>query len=268
MTAITPWVKKHPLAAFYLLAFGLTWLGWVPQALYSRGLFPFDSPFFFVLGGLGPLLAVFIVHRITTGSADFGELFIPLFNWRSGPGWYAAALLGAPVMWIATIFLAGVMQPELSRLDSPAALTTSFVIFLIAAIPEEMAWRGYALPRLQARHNALFSSLIVGGLWGLWHLPLLLNLNNHMSTYAIGLYLVDTVGLAFLFTWLFNNTRGSLLFVVIFHAAVNTIGSFIGYENLIVTYIVVAVLIVLFGPEDLNRRGERVEIRDPLAEEA
>jgi membrane protease YdiL (CAAX protease family) len=93
---------------------------------------------------------------------------------------------------------------------------------------EEMGWRGYVLPRLQAQHSALVSSLIVGAIWGFWHLPRFLAPDN---TGSFLLMIVKTLADAVIYTWLYNNTRGSLLLTTILHAAGNTAGVLLPMAN-------------------------------------
>lgn len=92
---------------------------------------------------------------------------------------------------------------------------------------EELGWRGFALPRLQARMSALSASLILGLLWALWHLPLYLTAGHPLSEVFFGWFLLSILADAILFTWIFNNTRGSLLVVLLFHASIATSGLFL-----------------------------------------
>lgn len=254
---ISAWMRKQPVVAVYVLAFVFTWLGWVPQALHSRGLFPFDSFIFYIFGGVGPLLAVFIVLAALRGRAEYGEPFRLYLRWQAGAAWWAAALLLWPAMWLATLALGGQLGAELANLAPPLSLLITFAVSFVAAIPEEVAWRGFILPRLQARWSALAASLIVGVFWALWHLPLLLNLNSPMSAYPLGLFFLDVLGRSVVYAWLFNNTRGSLLFVTLFHAMSNTVGTFLGWENIAISYLVAAVLVIVFGAKHLSRQGEQ-----------
>jgi len=254
-THIGEQVKKRPVFAFYILAFTITWLGWLPQAAYSHGLFPFDSPIFYVLGGVGPLLAAYIVLRILHGAGATEELFAPLLRWRVGVGWYAVALCGYPVIWLAALALKGELGTAIDQVTPSLTLLSAFAITFIAAIPEEVAWRGFALPRLQARHGALVASLIVGAFWALWHLPLLLIEGDVMSTYPMIPYFLELIALSVVYTWLYNSTRGSVLIVTIFHAASNVVGPFVGIEQTVAAFLAAAVLVMLYGPARLTRNG-------------
>jgi membrane protease YdiL (CAAX protease family) len=131
---------------------------------------------------------------------------------------------------------------------------------------EEIGWRGYVLPRLQAKYSALISTLILGVIWGLWHLPKFL---SHWSIVSFGWFMLHVLASSVILTWLYNSTRGSLLIVTIMHASSNTagvffptastvssenVGAYIGYVlcEVIVAFIVIA----LTGPEHLLRRAE------------
>lgn len=181
---ISACVRRHPLLAFYVLAFAITWLGWVPQALHSHGLFPFDARFLYLFG-VGPMVAAFIVLRVLRGKDAAEELFGPLLRWRVGVGWYAVALFGYVAIWLAAVSISGDLRTELEEVGPLLALSPVFVLYLLQAVPEEVAWRGFVLPRLQARYSALISGLIIGVLGALWHLPLLFTEGSVMATYPL-----------------------------------------------------------------------------------
>ena len=130
-----------------------------------------------------------------------------------------------------------------------------------------MGWRGYVLPRLQAKHSALVSSLILGMIWALWHLP------RYMATENTSLFVLGTLKIlaeAILYTWLYNNTKGSLLLTTIMHAAGNTAGVFLPMANtlsgsnmgtlvfVIVIEVLIAILVtVVAGSERLSTREDK-----------
>src|SRR3712207_6537622 len=90
---------------------------------------------------------------------------------------------------------------------------------------EELGWRGYALPRLLARRSALAASLILGLLWGLWHLPTFYVLGAPQHGLPISAFLLLTMAYSVLFTWIYLHTRGSVLIATLFHSAINLPGS-------------------------------------------
>jgi len=263
------WMRRHPLVSFFVLAFVISWLGWIPQAAYSNGLFPFDSPLFSLLGLGGPTFAALIVTLVLAGKAGVRDLFAPLLRWRVGIVWYSVALFWQPVILLAAIGF-GVLfdkpTPDFGKISPWFIVFPILLITLLMNLWEEVGWRGFALPRLQARHSALISSLIIGVLSGLWHLPLFLDNNNPMSTFPFIAWFIGIVASSVLYTWLYNNTKGSLLIVSVFHAAGNTATGavFIAFSGDIsvqdfllvtgMTCLAALTIVAIFGPERLSRQ--------------
>lgn len=263
--------RRHPLVVFYMLAFAISWLGWVPQMLHGRGLFPFDSPLFAIVGGLGPTLAAVIVVWVLEGRSAPKALFAALLKWRVPWPWFVfvfafwfvalAAALGVATLW-------GHPFPPLSQVPW-GALPAVLVVMLLSNVWEEIGWRGFALPRFQSRFGDLATALIMGALWELWHVPLALNPASPMSGLRVFGPLFP-IALTVIYTWLYNQTRGSLLFVTLFHAMSNTVAWITleldvyasSYPFVVGVTTVVALLIVLFyGPRrfakpDLSQAGE------------
>ena len=230
-------LARRPLTSFFLLAYALTWLGWSPWFLSEAGvgLLPYDGGEFDVLFNvaglvLGPTLAAFVVTAATEGREGVRRLLRRIVLWRVGLRWYLFVLAGIP----AIVLLSAVVVPgarasfELSAV--PPALFLYVVagpFFLFAGGPvfEEIGWRGFALPRLQRLHGPLLGSLILGGLWALWHLPLFLIPDwdpKGRTARHRGDCRVASVGIAVVFTWVFNNTGGSVLLAILAHGSLNT----------------------------------------------
>lgn len=257
-------MNKHPVIWFYLLAFGISWLGWMPAVLGSHAIAPFDAPsfqFLLILPAVAPALAAAVVTQQAYGRAHVEKLFQALFQWRVGVRWYLVALFaplallllaqgltkgfGLPVTWPA-------LQGDLFSLALSA-----FVMSLFSNPWEEVGWRGFALPHLQKQYTAVTATFIVGVLWGLWHLPLFFWKGNPMSQHPFVPWFISTVAGAFLYTWLYNSTQGSLLLAALFHVALNTFGvvvNGISIPALALLYVVVAIALVLvFGHQNLAR---------------
>lgn len=113
----------------------------------------------------------------------------------------------------------------LSTQDLLPALLFQTFFFLIT---EETAWRGFALPRLQASLSALNASLLLGVLWGIWHLPLFFIPDSFQSNLPLARFLLATIAMSIISTWVFNHTHGSVLLVAILHAATDVT---IAYTN-------------------------------------
>jgi uncharacterized protein len=153
-------VKRHPLISFFVLAYALTWPV-IPLVSVS--------PLLGLPALFGPALAAIIVAYLVDGKSALKDLLSRLVRWRVEARWYVLAL-GLPA--ILALAVAGLNlllgAPTAIRFGGLSVL--NFVVFVFV-VGEELGWRGYALPRLLARKSALAASLILGVLWGAWHLP-------------------------------------------------------------------------------------------------
>lgn len=252
-------MKKHPVLWFYLLAFLFSWLGWVPQTLQARGLLRFDHPLLTILlgllGGGGPTFAALIMAAIVDGKDGPGKLFAALFKLRAGWTWYLVAFLLMPVIAALALAFGALFGQPFPSFAGFAwfGLLPIFIGMLISNVWEEIGWRGFALPRLQTRYRDLVIVFGMGLLWELWHLPLYLNPSNPMSGLNPVLFILFSLALTVLYTWLYNHTRESLFFVTVFHAMSNTVaavlldrGVFLSSYPAVVTVTVIAAVILIF----------------------
>lgn len=256
-------MKKHPVTWFYMLAFAISWIGLIPGVLGSQGIAPFESPFVQFLGilfSIGPALAAVIMSQVMQGKTGVQNLLKGLLKWRVNLVWYLVTVLG-PVV----IFVAGQVLTKLMGLTgAPAAIPSNPLLFFVAVLTvilsntsEEIGWRGFALPHLQKRHNALSATLIVGLLWSLWHLPLVFLAGNPMAQSPL-IWFTSIVASAFIYTWLYNSTQGSILLVALLHVSENLFGALISGVSPIayalVNCVVAIILILVFGKANLSHR--------------
>jgi len=217
-------IQRHPLVTFFLLAFALTWVVWVPR---SAGV---------PVGAVGqawtwiPAIAALLAAALTGGRAAVGDLGAHLVRWRVGWRWYVVDIFGPALFSIAVaeayVLLGGSWSAAVPPALRSGASLVSLPLFLLVlsltdGLGEELAWRGFALPRLLSGHNALVASLILGVLWALWHLPLLWTVGATLFQQPLWLLLTDITAKSILFTWVFLHTRGSVLLAILFHASTN-----------------------------------------------
>ena len=273
MTYLVSLIKKYPLITFFVLACALSWWPWI---LYDLDLLP--TP----IVGFGPFLAALIVLAVTRGKTGVVGLLGRMVRWRVGLRWYAVALL-LPVGVTLTAAAINVLllgaQPSSSTAELggwSSLLTTFFILLLIPGLGgtwEEPGFRGYALPRLQIGRSALFAGLILGVLWAFWHLPFFITELDHWNES------VQLIAWTVVFTWLFNNTQGSVLLAMLMHAMSNTIGGeffsqmFSGTDSVNLAWlrgalscVVAVVLVVVAGAAHLSRKHGKQE-EDPVQPE-
>ncbi len=237
----TPLLKRlistHPLVAYFVIAFAGTWAFLGPFALSRNvnglGLLPFTLPdiaflFAFVLGTLaGPALASLTVTAATSGKAGVGQLLRRCVQWRVGIQWHLIAIFGFLLIFLVgySVFL-GVNLPLTLLAKWPLLFTVllpqAVFIILTGSFAEELGWRGFALPRLQQRYGPVLGTIILGTLHGLWHLPAFFTrlLGPFSLPYYAG-FLFAAIVTTFLYTWIFNHTRGSVLLATLTHGCSN-----------------------------------------------
>ena len=284
-SAPTTTSKAFPLK-YFLIAFAFTWFFWGLAALGARALIP-ALPGLVVIGTFGPLVAAVIVTAQESGRAGLRSLLDRVVRWRVSPIWYAIVLLGPILLYLAAlaleVVLLGTQPPSLGALIGvlPILIILTVYMVIFVGLGEEVGWRGYALPALQARYGAMASSVILGALWALWHLPLFFNPDTHYSNLPFVLQLAFQVPLAILFTWVFNSTGGSVLMAILMHAVFNASGRLWNtlpeysaepptaaeaaaqtvHINIVMTVVlwVAAVVVVLaYGPRNLSRQPRQV----------
>ena len=270
-------MKRLQLTTFFLLTFLLTWAMWFPAALLklNEGGTPILGPASPIgqLGRWAPGIAAIIVTATLLRKQGVGDLFRPLKIWRVNIGWYLFVLLFQPVLfffskWIDFSLLGKsyeVVSP-LSTLDIDAPFIFIAISVIISAIPgafmEELGWRGFALPRLQNKYNALVASVILGLVWGLWHIPSIIYLEGTDASNIVWAA-VNTISVTILFTWIYNNTKGSLLLITLFHASIQYSENFLGVipsqtANLL-KWVVVIVVVFTVGSVNLSKSNERIQ---------
>jgi len=276
--------RAFPLK-FFVIAFAFTWLFWGMAALGARGVIP-TLPGLTVIGTFGPLVAAVIVTAQESGRAGLRSLLSRIVRWRVAPIWYGVTILGPLVLTLAAIALhvaLGGQMPSLGALigSLPILLVTAVYMLIFVALGEEVGWRGYALPALQARYSALLASLILGVLWALWHLPVFFNPDTLYSNLPAVLFLAYLIPFTILITWVFNSTGGSVLMAMIVHAFINASNALwrvlpeylaepasaaeatarnvhVHLMLTIVLWVAAAAIVITYGPSDLSRQPRQV----------
>ncbi|WP_236796463.1 CPBP family intramembrane glutamic endopeptidase [Amycolatopsis sp. GM8] len=227
-------VARHPLASFFTLAFALSWLAWTPYVLSENGLglapirFPVimgSTQLLGVLPGayLGPILSAFLVTALADGRPGLRRWLGRFLKWRVSWRWYVGVLLGVPLaLTLTSLPFSG--GPHLPAVTVFGVYVIGLVFqMLTTGLAEEPGWRDFALPRMQPRFGPLRGTLILGVLWGLWHLPLFLTEwgGPDVQPLQVVEFVVAATMISVVMTWVFNRTRESLPVAMILHTSVN-----------------------------------------------
>jgi len=233
LTRIRQTIKAHPLAAFFMLAFALTWSGSLYYYFVTAGGDPNLPTLQSLPGALvwyyGPCLAALIVTAVTVGKDGLRRIRRRLLLWRVGWGWYAFIVLYPIALHLVVVSLHWLLGGPAPRFFQAEGVPQGNILLVLAGlflsqvvlrgIGEETGWRGYALPSLLKRYNAFAASLILGVLWAAWHFHPA-NFSALLSLGGLFIFL-KIVGTTVIFTWVYIHTRGSILIAILFHTVAN-----------------------------------------------
>lgn len=263
--------KSRPLITFFILAFAITWgLGaiaiFLPEEFQRLfGKLTDTSPIYF-LAVAAPTIAATILSLARDGWQGLKSLYAQLFHWQFNFKWYLLVLLGIPAIgWIAASLTgASPLKPT----NSPTELLwLLFYILTTGPLCEELGWRGYALPRLLEFFNPFLASLVLGALWGLWHLPSFFLGGMVQAGLSLPLFLLNALLLSIFVTWVYMHTGGSVLITVLIHYMVNICLSIIGVAPIVFIILLLAVNILIlvydqrlewFHPMNINYRFKSI----------
>jgi uncharacterized protein len=268
MLAVANWIRKHQLIAYFAIAYAImfgvlfSFIGLNP----GRPLQPWSLVWF--LSIFSPSFSALIVSWIIGGKTEVKRLLAGFTRWKAGWRWYlAAAFLFLGPLVIALVYMAlghpfAGLKPSTTLLSM---LGTILFTLFSGPLAEELGWRGFALPRLQSKHNALVSSLILGVIWTCWHIPLFFVSGATQMSIPFPIYMVLVLTITVYLTWLYNNTKGSLIITVMGHFTYNLTGFLTGVLGLMPAMIfymtagpllglIVVAIIFVFGPRLLSRQ--------------
>lgn len=217
------------LLKFFLLTFSLTWILWAASFAISRGIVP-AHPTLGIFAGAVLLLGVFAPGLVALALTDRADgraathvLLGRIFNWDVGWKWYLFALAYMPVVKLSVALVHRAMTGAWPRFgETPWYLMVGAIaVSTWAQAGEEIGWRGYALPRLSEYFGLAPAGIILGIMWATWHLPLFFFSGGDTRGQSFPLYLLQVTALSVAMAWLYWRTGGSLLLVMLLHAAVN-----------------------------------------------
>lgn len=230
--------NRFPLITFFLLAFAGTWLVISPWVFDSFGWIDIPDELGIILFILstfsGPFFAAFYVTGKLEGKEGRKKLWRRIFQLRAGAVWYVVVMFTFLLIWLTAYSLLYRGAPLAALIANPALMVTAFLPnvltgLLIPSFGEEPGWRGFALPRLQKDFGPVLGTLILGTLHGIWHLPALFTpLLGPFSWDGFLTFVLTAVAGTFIYTWVFNNTNGSVWIAILLHASSNAASNLVG----------------------------------------
>src|SRR5215210_2078012 len=275
MSSLSSIVKRHPIITFFVLTYAITWAIESPLVFLTDSVTATQGLVLVILASNVPSVMAIVLTAMVFGKGSLRKLLGRLLIWRVNPLWYLVVILGPVALTGGVVGLNALMGGPALSLGMPllgAAIFLAFSIFPGSALGEEIGWRGYALPRLQSRMNALSASLVIGPIWALWHLPLWLTGDPVKTPGLYAAFAASTIALSVILTCVYNSTRGSLLMVVLLHAtanlpvtlAIDELGVRATAPVLLyfgLTVVVAIVVVIVAGPKHLSRTHRKQEER-------
>jgi uncharacterized protein len=257
---------------FTFLAYGLSWLIWFPLYAPHLGIKGLPVlPYHHALGAVGPFAAAFITGFLFNGSSSVQELSSRLFRWKVGLQWHLIAWLSPFVLLVLALLIVSFSQGKAIDLtgigvsrEFPEFGLVAFILYNIFSFGygEETGWRGFLLPRLQSKYNALWATIILTFIWAGWHIPLFFYRPGYTSMEIAGVvgWVLSLFTGSILLTWLFNSSKGSILIVSIFHAAIDVAftsaaaqGDVSNYIGMLITLWAIAILWI-YKPKNISNK--------------
>lgn len=272
-------IQKHPLIWYTAILFLFTWPIdlLVAAKHYNWVQFSLPLPVILSVGALF-FLAVLVTIGLGYGKSEVIKILKRFLIWKVGAVWYLTILIMPAISFLAVLIDNYIRE---SRLDFSGILAYEFFgshpniwmyilpwfIFTSLTNLEEIGWRGFLLPKMQGKHSALYASILIGVVWWLWHLPKYL---GGAGLLMFSLSFFDVLAKSILLTWLYNNTKGSLLLATLFHSSINTAAVFLPMAtivtndhngvyviSIILEIITAAFLVYFFGKKDLSLSAGR-----------
>ena len=276
--AMTDHIDKHKLILFVALTYGMTWVIVLPLVLEGLGLIILNDIWrrLHYLAPAGPALASLIVVGSTSGRNGIAEVFRRMTRWRVGSLWL---LISVGTVWVfyfaagVTVVLTAAAWPDISlfgtvRYFPYLTFIGAWILWIVSfGLGEETGWRGFLLPHLQSKYNALKSAILLSFAWAAWHTPFFFYDTNFqaMGPFGAVMWMVGLMFGSILLTWLYNSTGGSILAAALWHGTYNLFtaaeGEAVGEVAPVITMLIMVLVIAIVAirkPENLSTQFRQV----------
>lgn len=215
-------IPASALVPFLLITFSLAWgilalyIFLTDQMTAIFGQLSGDHPLFF-LAVWAPAIAAFAIVLRRSGVGGLRQFLSRLFLWRTSPWWYVFLFFGLPLVFYAGAAWKGSLFTDPFPFSSIQPLLVALLLGIIKGPVEEFGWRGFAQPLLQRKLAPFWASLVIGIIWGFWHLPAFLLSGTQQSAWSFTPFFAGTIAISVITAALFNASRGSILLCAVMH---------------------------------------------------
>lgn len=253
---------------FFVATFIASWILWMPGVLNTQWRsMPKILLFFGMFASFMPSV-IGVVMMKKEHSGGFWQYLKGRILVKFPKKWFLALMI-FPVQTMVALELVKVLDKSFAVVDPVAfsSIPLEFLQILLigGALGEEFGWRGYVFEKMRDNQGFFLGTLLLGALWSLWHLPLFFMSGTVQSYIPIWQFLIQNTLLAFFYSWLYQKTKGSLLFMILLHGVLNTSSAVFPYwQSNIGRYIglavLVATLIIILAFERFSSGKQRVRV--------
>ncbi len=269
--------RGRALTLYLGLAYGCTWLVWWPYVRAAATGAPAPNPFVFYLASLGPLVGAVVAEVYERGGRGVADLLARLVDLRRARWWTVVGLV-SPLLLIPLavlpLHLATGTWPAWSevgvtgRAPGLGPVATWGLMTVSYGVGEEVGWRGFLLPRLQAQRSALSATLRLTVVWAAWHLPAFWFREGYVGLGITGVvgFLIGLAAGAIVLTTLYNVSGGSILVVALWHGTWNWVATADAFQGSWVATMTAVIMVAApllvwrLGARDLARRPRPIVV--------
>jgi membrane protease YdiL (CAAX protease family) len=243
-------MARAAVAWFFVLAFAGTW---TLQFTYVALELPIESPFalaLLTLAGVMPSLVAFVLAR-REGREATRRLWGP--PGRAGAGLVALALIAPAILVLVTVALLLALGMPI-----PGVGLSAFALgaMIVASLGEELGWRGLAYQRLVEPLGAVRASVLVGALWGLWHLPTAF-FEPDPSMVGLSVFVVLTTTGSVVLAWIMERAGRRTIVAIAFHAGTHLTLFELPRSPVLAVRVAVSIAAAALAAVALHRMGDQ-----------
>lgn len=203
------YIQKYKVASFYI---SVLIISGVLLAIQSDLLWA--AEYSISLPQLAPTLSVLLICFLTNDNKPLIQIDKHISLMKKDVIWIPI-ILGFTILAVA--LTAGILVCLGSPYIKWNGTALNAIMMLCGCFFEEIGWRGFVLPQLERRHNPLISTLIVGFLWGFWHMSF------NLGLFGFLIFIVTAIEMSLLMTWIYHKTNGDLILMTLWHFSINVL---------------------------------------------